>query len=761
MTAEAAPPYSTRKHRAWQEAIYAGLIFWLLTFIFFWHQLVQHRALYWGDIGLYFAPMLSFLHENLREGRIPLWNPWILCGAPSIGNPQTWTLYPFSALLRFIPAYLFINWTIALHIWFAALGTFLLLTRTMGRSRIAACVGAIIFAFGGQLVSKEQFPNMVQAAAYLPWVLWVVNRLIVRLRVADALWLGVLFGLQILAAHAQMTLLTIYLAAAYGLFVLVCETKSSRVRWRRIAKLISLAALTALGLAAAQILPVAELYRDAWRQELSFHIVDRFYLPLSQIANFVLPTLHGSPIRGDFTARGNYWETCCYVGWVAFLLAGWGAIAGWRRKLRTPIRFWAGVFVVGLLMAMGGQNLRGGPGVFGLYWIAYHIAPGFHTFHDPARCLLWCGLALAILAAFGVDSVEKMLRMRRAWPVFGLALAVACFVDLCSFGQTLYPLIPASEIHPAAPIVSAVDADPATRSGQARFLAPDAARVWERFTTHRSFRQREVQYQSLWADTLTPNLMMPYHLRDAYGYEPFTRKDTQTIAGTAARSFRPDAKPYEKRSAATWAGFLAARDIVTLRATENKAPVPNLTPILTAKTLPLLGKPRENAGLILSINSRWQPRARLMTDFRAVSSEKAAQASLTRALLGKDSLDLSKTIILTGRVPFSSVPSRIVPAQIQDEGPDRVVIVAHAVRPCILVLADSIHPGWHVFVNRHAASILPANLCLRAVILPSAGSYRVEFADDPESFRLGLYISLAAISALAASGILIWKRRLK
>ena len=36
----------------------------------------------------------------------------------------------------------------------------------------AALLGALTFMFGGWLVSKEQFPNMVQAAAYLPWVLW-------------------------------------------------------------------------------------------------------------------------------------------------------------------------------------------------------------------------------------------------------------------------------------------------------------------------------------------------------------------------------------------------------------------------------------------------------------------------------------------------------------------------------------------------------------------------------------------------------------
>jgi len=64
----------------------------ILTLIYFWPQLMEGRVLYWGDIGLYFAPMSEFLRVNLRVGRLPLWNPLILCGTPYVGNPQTWPL---------------------------------------------------------------------------------------------------------------------------------------------------------------------------------------------------------------------------------------------------------------------------------------------------------------------------------------------------------------------------------------------------------------------------------------------------------------------------------------------------------------------------------------------------------------------------------------------------------------------------------------------------------------------------------------------
>ena len=63
--------------------------------------------------------------------------------------------------------------------------------------------------------------------------------------------------------------------------------------------LLALASVTAVGLAAGQILPAVALFRDAARQKLSFHVVNRFFLPDHQLGNFVLPRLHGHPYWGD------------------------------------------------------------------------------------------------------------------------------------------------------------------------------------------------------------------------------------------------------------------------------------------------------------------------------------------------------------------------------------------------------------------------------------------------------------------------------
>ena len=209
--------HSTRNRHFWQARFLVAAFLLLLTVVYFWRQVVEGQALYWGDIGLYFTPMAGFLKQNLNAGRLPLWNPLILCGTPYAGNPQVWPLYPVTALLPFVSASQFLNLTIALHVWIAGLGTYAFARRGLVLSIGPALLAAVTFMFGGQLVSKEQFPNMVQASAWLPWVLVCSDSLLRRRRVSDALALGTVLGLQLLAAHVQMTLLTLYLAAAYSM----------------------------------------------------------------------------------------------------------------------------------------------------------------------------------------------------------------------------------------------------------------------------------------------------------------------------------------------------------------------------------------------------------------------------------------------------------------------------------------------------------------------------------------------------------------
>jgi hypothetical protein len=737
----------TRNRTLLQERLLAAGLLILLTFFYFWLQLVTDKHLYWGDIGLYFRPMLEFLHAQLLLGRIPLWNPNILCGAPYVGNPQTWPLYPSSILLLLTNTDRAISLMIAAHIWLAGFGMFLFLRNAANLRFFSSLFGAIVFMFGGQIVSKEQFPNMVQAISYLPLILLGVHRIIQFGRLTDSLALGVIIGLELLAAHAQMTMLILYLSTVYAILTLVRLKLTTLRDLRPVAGLLILAMVLGIGLSAGQILPCVELYEHAWRQKLSLAVVDRFILPWNQIGNFLLPMRHGHPYFANFTARGNFWETCCYLGIVPFILSAFGAVIAWSQYGKLEPRFWTIVALLSVWMAHGGSG--------GLYTIAYEILPGFRSFHDPARCLLWASFAMAVLSGYGFNWAMRLVPKHK-YSISVCLLMLLSFVDLWSFGQSIYPLqssISTSSLLGSVPVPREIGRSGEISSHQARIFAPDTSRVWQQFTAHQSFRQEVPDYQAKWFNTLTPNLPMSLGIYDAYGYEPVTRNDAQIVLGLMAHASGPDGNAHERDRAMSLAGALGVKYLIFDRGELPERNLAGLSGISQMETLsPVSG--REHNKIFLSSNNRWQPRARLIQSIVSVPTQADELRQLSISLTRGSQFDPSKSVLIAGDIDIS--PSIVRPSdsvELTDKGPDDVTVLTATSGPEVLLLADTLHPGWTATLNDRPTRTFSADGFLRAVAIPTPGENKVRFTYKPTTFFLGLYVTLMTISVILALSV--------
>lgn len=197
--------------------------------------------------------------------------------------------------------------------------------------------------------------------------------------------------------------------------------------------------------------------------------------------------------------------------------------------------------------------------------------------------------------------------------------------------------------------VALVSSDPAIESREARLLAPDSARIWERFTGHRSYRQGVRGYGVLWRETLTPNLPMTEGLLDAFGYEPVNRYDAQTILGAITGAFGPDATDRQRRTAAALAGAYGVRYVATDRVDPPDTVVPGLQTVFDEPALGALGSQNEpNGSVYLSRNLRWQPRARLTTNVLAAASPAMAVREIVASTAQDTGLDLTRTTVIAG-----------------------------------------------------------------------------------------------------------------
>jgi len=96
-------------------------------------------------------------------------------------------------------------------------------------------------------------------------------------------------------------------------------------------------------------------------------------------------------------------------------------------------------------------------------------------------------------------------------------------------------------------------------------------------------------------------------------------------------------------------------------------------------------------------------------------------------------------------------------AEVTTNGPNRIDIKTNSNGNSILVLSENYYPGWRVYVDDQAASLIKVNFGLRGVDLPG-GEHRVSFMYRPWSVMIGLLISLGTGLVLV---LLAMKKRVR
>ena len=379
----------------------------------------------------------TLIKESLLHGELPLWNPSILGGVPLLAAGQPGALYPpgllFFLLLPTAYAY---AWFSAAHCFIGGVGMYLYLRR-LETGAWGALLGALTFALAGFLVVSLQWPQVVSAAVWLPWLLLCLEWLFVHAEAqagqrADeraAPWLGMPFWtllgalavwLTLLAGHIEIAFYVLFTGGAYGLVRLVLLLRRSGPGDPAAKVLLAgmLLAGTGMLMAAAQLAPFYEVLQQNFRAgAASFDQVAGWALPKRQLLAFLIPDIFGNPthhhyidllswrqlpVTGatdlDGNARSyiffgikNYVEGTGYLGLLPLLLAGAALVL--RRDRYTA--FFAGFGAFALLLAFGAP----------LYALFFWGVPGFDQLHSPFRWLFPYACCVAVLAGLGADAL--------------------------------------------------------------------------------------------------------------------------------------------------------------------------------------------------------------------------------------------------------------------------------------------------------------------------------------------------------------------
>jgi hypothetical protein len=387
----------------------------LLTLAFYRRILLTNLILSGVDALTYFYPYRAYVAASIREGRVPLWNPYLFLGAPCLANPQAGVFYPLNLTLSWLTAPKMVAWSIAIHVALAGVLAYLYARRAARLSPWGALLGASAFAFGGFLSGQVEHVNQLNASAWFPLLLllWEGRS---RARWPVVLGLGAVIGLGLLAGHTQSSYISASSLALYAFLGVLLEGWRER-RPQGLGKALvrpllralldlALAGLIGAALASVQLLPTLELSRLSIRAGgMSYREAVAFSLkPLPRLLRYTFLPPGGANLAdvfgGDF-----YTEYLAYMGVVPLLLAmvAVGSWLGRRATARLPGQL-LGLAAAGVFLALGGYNP--------VYWALYKLVPGFDLFRVPARWLFPYAFGAAMLAGVGSDRIGGWLEGR-------------------------------------------------------------------------------------------------------------------------------------------------------------------------------------------------------------------------------------------------------------------------------------------------------------------------------------------------------------
>ncbi len=403
-----------------------GALLLLLPFILFWQVWWPDSALrkvfQYGDFVEQHYPMRVFVADEVRHGRLPLWDPYTFSGEPAVAMSLFAPYYPLGFWQAVFPKLPFeaLELEAVFHLGLAGLFTFLLVRRLTG-SDVAGLLAGTAFGSSGYLTSYPMLQLIIlETAVWLPAGLWLLERALERRSLSRVALAGVVYGFGILAGHPQTFLYIGYLTAAYFFF------RAARlrlpIRFAIPAALILGGA--ALGISAAHWLPGLQMYAFSPRAGLTYADISNGFRP--------------AELWGLLRPNPGQWSPL-YVGLIPLALAA----AGVALARRAETWFWGIVAAAALLLSLGRFGF--------LYPVFFRLVPGFSMFRDQERIALLVSFSLAVLAGYGYTALADRMRgasdagrkqevgrlpdvlprsLSRAFRLLAIALVVFTFRDL-------------------------------------------------------------------------------------------------------------------------------------------------------------------------------------------------------------------------------------------------------------------------------------------------------------------------------------------
>lgn len=747
-----------------------------------------------SDAAMVLEPFRRFAVEEVRQGRWPLWNPYIFCGAPFLASNQAAVFSPYRVLDYLFPGPVVLAWSQYLKMIVAGLGAYLFFRGVMGVSFLPAAIGAWCYPLAGYMALWQCFP----ISAVMSWFPWLLLAIFKASRHPWSVWgllLAMFTAAATLSGHSATAGQVLLFCGFFAVWcVILASDRGRNLSRNTLASVLVIGLGFALGLLLAlpQLLPTFEYLGQSQRlHDRMVGQVETAAAGARALVQLVLPNhwgAHQQPAVYLFPHVKLEGMATGYAGFLAAMVLLPIGLAA--RQHRAMTGFWMVMGVIGI------AQLAGLPGLGPML-----ESPPFNVFRNN-RLTFLAGWAILVGAVAGLDAV---LQRDWRWRTWHVALVVPCLILAAWVIFRLF--------HPHPLVVEHGPKVPMANLQLFRMNWPDMdqAKVAVLQWFHRAYRteaviavlaacsvialglgNRRTNWRSLVVAGLGGAMVVELMVVNAGAYQLADRQRYYPNV-PIVEALRLDSPVRVTAQYCMLPNMLMTQHLADIRGYDA------VDPVRVIQTLELLREPLELKAQPFAQSLNLVVRMNRLLDMLAVSHVIVFQPMNPEALRAGDGFVATRR---PDALPRCYVPrsvrtinddterlqtlrdSQFDPAQVAlvesvtpleftdvqgaarivTENPTHLILEAQMQTPGMIVLADTWDAGWHATMQGQALPIYRVNHMLRGVQVP-AGTHRIELHYWPASFQRGLYgAGLAAILLVIWAGVIValhrgeWRR---
>ncbi len=348
-----------------------------------------------GDIAQHFLAWRQFYADQLRAGIIPLWTPAYLCGVPFMGGFESAVFYPFNLLFLVFSLPTAVNLEVFLHALMAGLFSYGW-AASRGWRPLACLLTACGVTFGGPFflqVYAGHLSNLC-AMAWIPLIFWALEELAKKISIRWCGWATFAVCLQGLAGHPQYFYYTALMIFVYGLILSLKTSELFKKMW-----ILGLVYGAGLCLSAPQWLTGLEAVGESARGNLNdFKTSGLFSLPPENFITLFMPDFLGPVGSNQYWGRWYLWDVSLFTGSILLFLCFYALTKNRMKNLGE-------IFMIGIAFLMAwGQSTP-------LFRVLFDALPGFKSFRGTCKFDIFITLFIALLAGSGLDRLLTKKRL--------------------------------------------------------------------------------------------------------------------------------------------------------------------------------------------------------------------------------------------------------------------------------------------------------------------------------------------------------------